>query len=59
MVLFTQIYIWFSIIITPLNLLAGVLNLNVKFKAFYNEIIALDVLWAVCTLACIIISFIY
>lgn len=59
MVLFIQIYIWFSIIITPLNLLAGVLNLNVKFKAFYIEIIALDVLWAIGALVCVIIYFIY
>lgn len=59
MVLFIQIYMWFSIIITPLNFIISILDLDVKFKAFCAGIIALDVLWMVYTFACVIISLIY
>lgn len=59
MVLFIQIYMWFSIIITPLNFIISILDLDVKFKTFYAGIIALDVLWLVCALVCVIIYFIY
>lgn len=58
MVLFIQIYMWFSIIIAPLNLIISILDLDVKFKACCVGIIVLDVLWAIGALVCVIIYFI-
>lgn len=59
MTLFIQIYIWFSIVLIPLNFFIGVFDLDVKFKACCVGLVALDVLWVICTLVCVIMAFIY
>ena len=59
MVLFTQIYMWFSIVLPIFNFIISILDLDVKFKACYIGTITLDVLWLIYSLVYIIISLIY
>lgn len=59
MVLFTQIYMWFSIILPVLNFIISIVDLDIKSKTCFIVSIILNVLWAICTLVCIIMAFIY
>jgi hypothetical protein len=59
MVLFTQIYLWFSIILPVLNLIISIVDLDIKFKTCFIAEIILNVLWVVYSLVYIIISLIY
>lgn len=59
MVLFTQIYLWFSIIIPILNFIISIVDLDIKSKTCFIAAIILNVLWMVYSLVYIIISLIY
>ena len=59
MALFIQTYLFFSTVLIPLNFFIGIFDLDIKFKACCVGITVLDVLWAICTLVCIIMAFIY
>lgn len=59
MVLFTQIYLWFSIALPVLNLIISLADLDIKSKTCFIAAIILNVLWVVYSLVYIIISLIY
>lgn len=59
MTLFIQIYLFFSTVLIPLNFFIGIFDLDIKFEACCVGITVLDVLWAIYTLICIIMAFIY
>lgn len=59
MVLFTQIYMWFSIALPILNFIIAIADLDIKSKTCFIVAIILNVLWMVYSLIYIIISFIY
>jgi hypothetical protein len=59
MTLFIQTYLVLSIVLIPLNFFIDIFDLDIKFKACCVGITVLDVLWAICTLVCIIMAFIY
>lgn len=59
MTLFIQIYLFFSLVLIPLNFFVGIFDLDIKFEACFVGITVLDVLWTICTLICIIMAFIY
>ena len=59
MTLFIQIYLFFSTVLIPLNFFVGIFDLDIKFEACCVGLAALDVLWVICTLVCIIMAFIY
>lgn len=59
MVLFTQIYLWFSIVLPVLNLIISIVDLDIKSKTCFIAEIILNVLWVVYSLVYIIISLIY
>lgn len=59
MVLFTQIYIWFSIALPILNFIIAIADLDIKSKTCFIVAIILNVLWMVYSLIYIIISLIY
>lgn len=59
MVLFTQIYLWFSIILPILNFIISIVDLDIKSKTCFIAEIILNVLWMVYSLVYIIISLIY
>lgn len=45
MVLFTQIYLWFSIILPILNFIISIVDLDIKSKTCFIAEIILNVLW--------------
>lgn len=59
MVLFTQIYLWFSIVLPVLELIISIVDLDIKSKTCFIATIILNVLWVVYSLVYIIISLIY
>ena len=59
MVLFIQIYMWFSIALPILNFIISIVDLDIKSKACFIVAIILNVLWVVYSLVYIIISLIY
>lgn len=59
MVLFTQIYMWFSIALPILNFIIAIADLDIKSKTCFIVAIILNVLWMVYSLIYIIISLIY
>lgn len=59
MVLFTQIYMWFSIALPILNFIIAITDLDIKSKTCFIVAIILNVLWMVYSLIYIIISLIY
>lgn len=59
MVLFTQIYLWFSIILPILDFIISIVDLDIKSKTCFIAAIILNVLWMVYSLVYIIISLIY
>ena len=59
MTLFIQKYLFFSLVLIPLNFFVGIFDLDIKFEACCVGITVLDVLWAIYTLVCIIMAFIY
>lgn len=59
MVLFTQIYIWFSIALPIFNFIIAIADLDIKSKTCFIVAIILNVLWMVYSLIYIIISLIY
>lgn len=59
MVLFIQIYIWFSIALPILNFIIAIADLDIKSKTCFIVAIILNVLWMVYSLIYIIISLIY
>lgn len=59
MVLFIQIYMWFSIALPILNFIIAIADLDIKSKTCFIVSIILNVLWVVYSLVYIIISLIY
>lgn len=59
MVLFTQIYMWFSIALPIFNFIIAIADLDIKSKTCFIVAIILNVLWMVYSLIYIIISLIY
>lgn len=59
MVLFIQIYMWFSIALSILNFIIAIADLDIKSKTCFIVAIILNVLWMVYSLIYIIISLIY
>jgi hypothetical protein len=59
MVLFIQIYMWFSIALPILNFIIAIADLDIKSKTCFIVAIILNVLWMVYSLIYIIISLIY
>ena len=59
MVLFIQIYMWFSIALPILNFIIAIADLDIKSKTCFIVAIILNVLWMIYSLIYIIISLIY
>lgn len=59
MVLFIQIYMWFSIALPILNFIIAIADLDIKSKTCFIVAIILNALWMVYSLIYIIISLIY
>lgn len=59
MVLFIQIYMWFSIALPILNFIIAIAVLDIKSKTCFIVAIILNVLWMIYSLIYIIISLIY